>query len=286
MDLEEINKQLEKLMHEQNNTGKADFEGYSPSEMHQILHLTFSPDSPLKLQKLSDSDYKRISLVQQIKYLANLIDRAGAIQLTKKGFLPVKVVADLYEQGFIKDEAIEKEISKLYKETDSISINLTRILIELSGLAKKRKGKLSLTKSSKKILSDDHELLRLILLTFTTKFNWAYYDGYGENQIGQLGYGFSLVLLSKFGNEKQLDSFYANKYFKAFPNLLTLVEPDYTSLEAYTNRCYSLRTFDRFLDYFGLIEIEGERILPGNNNYIKKTSLFDKLIECAPPKSQ
>ena len=282
MDLNDIQRHIDRVMYEQNNRSIPEFEGYSPFEMHQILHFTFGPDSPIKLQKLSDSDYKKIPILNQIKYLTHLIDKNGEIKLTKKGFLPTKIVSELYGQRFLKDEHIEKGISKLYKETDSMTVNLTRILIELAGLTKKRNGKLSLTKTSKKLLEDNEKLLRHILLTFATKFNWAYYDGYGENQIGQLGYGFSLILLSKYGHTKQLDSFYAEKYFKAYPQLLDSIEPTYGTLESYSTRCYSIRTFERFLDYFGLIEID-EKVKGLNSiKYITKTDLFDRLIKCTP----
>ncbi len=280
MDLKDLQNHVDNVMNEQNNRSISEFEGYSPFEMHQILHFTFGSDSPIKLQNLSDSDYQRIPILNQIKYLMNLIDKAGEIKLTNKGFLPTKVVSELYGQGFLKDEHIEKNISKLYKEADSMTVNLTRILMELSGLIKKRKGKLSLTNSSKKILADNYELLRLILLTFATKFNWAYYDGYGENQIGQLGYGFSLILLSKYGQEKRLDSFYAERYFRAYPQLLESIEPTYGTLENYSNRCYSLRTFERFLDYFGLIIIDEEGKGPNSIKYITKTDIYDKLLKC------
>lgn len=122
-------------------------------------------------------------------------------------------------------------------------------------------------------------------MTFATKFNWAYYDGYGENQIGQLGYGFSLILLSKYGQEKQLDSFYAERYFEGYPQLLESIEPDYDTLERYTARCYSIRTFERFLDYFGLITIEEEGKGLDSIKYISKTDLFDRLIKCTPHKA-
>ncbi|MEA2043395.1 MAG: hypothetical protein U9N85_12715 [Bacteroidota bacterium] len=200
--------------------------------------------------------------------------------MTAKGYLPTKIVADIYSQRFIKDDTIESGISKLRKQSDSKSINLTRILIEISGLIKKRKGKISLTKKGKKIYSNNSELLKLILETFGTKFNWAYYDGYGDNQIGQLGFGFSLILLSKYGFEKQLDHFYSNKYFKAFPKLIDNIQPSqFDTTESQVGRCYSLRTFDRFLDYFGLIKIEMANKSWNADKYIIKTELFDKLIK-------
>lgn len=286
MDLKDIQRHLDQEMNEQNNRPIPEFEGYSPFEMHKILHFTFAIDSPLKLHKLSETDYTKIPILNQIKYLTDLIDKNGEIKLTNKGFLPTKIVSDLYSQEFLKDEHIEKGISKLYKETDSMAINLTRILVELSGLIKKRNGKLSLTKSAQIILGDNEELLRQIFLTYTNKFNWSYYDGYGENQIGQLGYGFSLILLSKYGQKKRLDSFYAEKYFIAYPRLLDSVEPNYGTLERYSTNCYSVRTFDRFLDYFGLINIEVERKGLDSIKYISKSDIYDRLIKCTPHNTQ
>lgn len=285
MDLKDLQKRIDKVMNEQNNRMIPDFEGYSPLEMQHILYSTFEADSPVKLLKLSDPDYKKIPILNQINYLANFIDKQGEIKLTSKGFLPTQIVSELYQQGFLKDESIENGISKLYKETDSVTVNLTRILIELTGIAKKRNGKLSLTKASTKILSDNYQLLRLILLTFATKFNWAYYDGYGSNNIGQLGYGFSMILLSKYGQVKRQDSFYAGKYFKAYPLLLGLIEPKYGTLESYSTRCYSLRTFERFLYYFGLVEINKEKKDFDYIKFITKTDLFDRLIKCMPHNS-
>ena len=286
MDLKDIQKHIDKVMDEQNNRSIPEFEGYSPFEMHQILHFTFEPKSPIKIQKLSESDYQMIPILNQIKFVTNLLYKTGEIKLTNKGFLPTKIVSEIYHQGFLEDVHIENGISKLYKESDSMTVNLTRILIELAGLVKKRTGKISLTKNGEKIIRDDFRLLQTILDTFTTKFNWAYYDGYGDNHIGQLGYGFSLILISKYGLENRLDSFYAEKYFKAYPQLLDSIEPNYGTLESYSSRCYSLRTFERFLRYFGLIRIDERGKGLDSKTYITKTNLFDKLINVRPHNSQ
>ena len=211
MNEKDLQKQLDQQMKAQNNRAIADFEGYSPLEMRQIMYDTFGAESPLQLKKATEADYRKVPLLNQVKYLCGLIEQSGELKLTAKGFLPTKIVADIYQQGFMKEMQFEKGISKLYKETDSLTINLTRLLIEIAGLVKKRQGKLSLTKKGTQILADDQELLRLLLLTFATKFNWAYYDGYGENQIGQLGYGFSLILFDLLGNgnSKRLNAAFA-----------------------------------------------------------------------------
>jgi len=286
MDINDIQRHLDQVMYEQNHRSVPEFESYSPYEMHHILHDTFGINSPIQFQSLSESDYQLIPMLNQIKYLLELIDKAGELKLTEKGFLPVKVVAELFQQGFIKDYWVEKGFKKVYKETDVMNINLTRLLVEISGLVKKRNGKLSLTNSSKKILKNNAELLKLIFLTHARKFNWAFYDGFGENHIGQLGYGYSLILLSKYGHEPRPNTFYAEKYFKAYPTLLDSIEPNYDTVERFGTRCYSVRTFERFLEYYGLINREEKKKLIEESFILTKSDLFDKLFLCRPQKKQ
>ncbi len=214
----------------------------------------------------------------------NIIEKEGELKLTAKEYLPTKIVCDIYNKGFIKDEAIERGITKLRKEMDVMPINLTRILAELSKVVKKRNKKSSLTKKGKMQLNDDYELLKNIFQTFGLNFNWAYYDGYGDNEIGQLGFGFSLIMLSKHGSEKHTTNFYAEKYIKAFPDLIEQFEPamHFRTIEEQVFRCYSVRTFERFLNYFGLINLESKNKKWGADTYITKTELFDKLIKILP----
>ena len=140
MDEEGLQKHIDEAIKAQNNRPTPHFEGYSPAEMHQILYYTFGAESQLQLKTATDEDYRRVPILSQVKYLAGLIEESGALKLTAKGFLPTKVVADIYQQGFLKEDHIESGIYKLYKETDAITINLTRILIEMAGLVKKGRG--------------------------------------------------------------------------------------------------------------------------------------------------
>lgn len=92
---EDLQKHLDKLMHEQNNRPLSEFEGYAPLEMHAILQFTNEEISPINFQKLNAADHSKIPLSSQIKYLAYLIKEAGEIKLTKLGFLPTDLVADI-----------------------------------------------------------------------------------------------------------------------------------------------------------------------------------------------
>lgn len=285
MDIRDLQKHINEIMNKQNIREIQDFEGYSPFEMHHILHFTFEPNSPIVLQKLADSDYLKCPMFNLVKYYLNLVKNNGEIKLTAKGFLPTKIVQDIYSQGFLEEYQYSSGISKTYKESDFLTVNLTRILTELAGLTKKRNAKISLTKQGEKIASDNQKLFELIFKTMTQKFNWAYYDYYGTKEIGQFGFGFSLILLSKYGAEKQLDDFYAKKYFKAFPRLLESITPTYGTIEAYAGNCFSLRTFERFLNYFGMVEIERTGKILDRKTFIIKTELFDKLIKVLPHKT-
>lgn len=282
MDLRDLQKHIDQIMNEQNNREIPDFEGYSPFEMHHILHFTFGPNSPIILQKIADSDCTDCPMFNVVKYYLDLVKNLGEIKLTAKGFLPTKIVQEIYSQGFLEEYQFSSGISKLYKETDSLTVNLTRLLAELAGLTKKRNGKLSLTKTGEKMASDNQELFDLIFKTMTQKFSWAFYDGYEDQQIGQFGFGFSLLLLAKYGAEKRLDSFYSGKYFKAFPQFYESITPTYGTIQQYAGNCYSVRTFERFMTYFGLAEIEKERKTLDRKIFIKKTELFDKLIKVRP----
>lgn len=279
MDLEGFQTYLEEEMDKRNNRAIPNFEGYSPIEMHYFLYAPFESNSPIVLQQLDAFEYELSPLFNLVKYYLLIVQKQGEIKLTAKGYLPTKIVLELYNQGFIEEYMFASGISKLCKESDSITINLTKILADLAGLTKKRSGKLSLTKTGEKALSNNQVLFELVFKTLLIKFNWAYYDGYENEDIGQFGVGFSLLLLAKYGDEKRLNEFYSQKYFRAFPYFKESVAPTYGSIEQYVGRCYSVRTFERYLKYLGLITIDGAESILNDKRLIQKADLFDKLIQ-------
>ncbi|TXD51493.1 MULTISPECIES: hypothetical protein [unclassified Polaribacter] len=226
----------------------------------------------IQFVKTKEDIYLNIPIIKQVKFLFDLIRDQKELKLTNKGFLPTKIVAELYKKGYIKDYLIEQGISKLYKETDSPSIHLAKILVELSTLVKKRNNKLSLTKKGIDQIDDYHKLFKTIFETFTTKFNWAYFDGFSNDEVGQSGFGFTLILLEKYGKEYRSPEFYADKYLNAF-NFET--RNDALRFADNPETTYMVRTFRRFLDYFGFIEFENDE----RNSKIRITKTFAELIK-------
>mgnify|MGYP006990009848 CR=1 FL=1 len=275
--LEELQAFLDQQMRLQNSQSRFEFEGYSPLEMQTLLYQPFSSESPLQIKKAAPEDYQQVPVLQNVKVIINHIAASGELKLTQKGFLPVKLVEEVYHQGLMKDEMVEKGFNKVYKETDTIAVRLPRILLDFSGVVKKRNNKLSLTKNGEKVASDDYSLWKLLFESFCTRYNWGYFDGYDNQVVGALGFGFSLILLNKYGMEIRPADFYAEKYLNAFPSLIQQVPySGYGDHIESIFSCYNIRTFKRGFDLFGLTTLTGESFR--KNLQIVNTPNFSKMI--------
>lgn len=215
----------------------------------------------------------QMPMIQLIRYFLRQILAQGEVKLTKIGNLPPTMVKDLYAQKIILDDAIEHGITKLSKESDCISIVLMRSLCELSGLMKVRNNTISLTKKGLGLF-ETGEIFPLIFQTMCFKFNWGYFDGFENPHTGQQGCNLSFFLLSQYGDQFLSINFYAEKYFAIFPELMT--ETRFRDEITASTHCYVLRTFERFLGYFGFVELTGRRL---EERFIKKTLLFDNCIK-------
>ena len=281
--LDEIRRQIEASRIIYNTSPIEDFEGLSPADMRYILYDPFSIDSPFKLKnQIPDNILDQIPIFIQVEYLLNKINDLGEIKLTATGALPTQMVKELYNQGFIKDYGIEKGYTKLFGEASCLPVHLTRILVEISGFAKKKKGKLSLanTWKNKLISKKRQDIFFQLFSTYSLKFNWGYLDSYPSQLTGQLGFAFTLLLVAKYGNIERLDNFYADKYLRAFPKLLPDFNTGYfnNDVNGHFKHCYSYRTFDRFLEYFNLIDSKTEGDFTNKKKFIKKSALFDHII--------
>jgi hypothetical protein len=282
-DMQDLQKQIEREMNALNHRGIADFEGYSAIEMDRLLYDTFGEGSPIELQRSDDDVYAKIPLLNLVRHAAEIISRNGGLKTTTKGNFPRKVVMELYEQGLLKSEYVDDGTVRLSSEEDLTWLHLTRLLMELAKLTNKRGGKLSLTKAAEQNLADNHELLSSLMKAYMTMYNWAYFDNYVGEDSGRIGCGFSLVLVSKYGAEWRQDSFYAKKYYTAFPMLVHDVTEGFLSRERNALGSYSSRTFDHFMRYFGLVTISTEGAFPVRVTSVMKTDIFDALIHCRPP---
>lgn len=283
--MDDIQQYLNKFMERENNRGLAQFERYSPIEIEYLIHYPFEPNSPIALLKGTDSDYDKIPILNQVKYLLNRINETKSIKLTQAGYLPTKLVRVTLDQNFLNLNDPERNFIA-NKELDSPFLHLTMNLMTISGLIKKQNGTISLPAKTKRILDNNEALFRKIFETFVLKYNWAYNTWGNEEKIGQLGFGFTLVLISKYGNIYRPYSFYAQKYFTAFPALLSSVNSLYGSSQEFAYEIYRLRSFTSQNKYFNLFDVQDNEDWKNPKVLVKKSVLFDRLIKCEPHKER
>jgi hypothetical protein len=243
-----------------------DFDGLSPVQMDNLLHGEFRHG----VVQINDSEavYDQVPLVRMIELFLSMIDPAKGVKLTPAGYLPVAVVKALYTDAPVKDDAIESGITKLRLEAECETVHLTRIISELAGYVRKQHGRLFLTRKGKAFRKQPAVLTTLLTL-FGGKFNLGYLDGYESPSIAQVGYRYSLYLLSEYGAEKRPETFYAEKYFRAFPQLCSNDSGRDASF-------YGLRTFPRFFRYFGFLTESEPFPRPRS---IQKTDLMDQFVD-------
>jgi len=279
----DIYKQIEAEVLLRNNSPIADFENLSPVNFHYILYDTYNENSPVHFQKnINDETLDKVSLFRVVEDFIRIIDREKFIKLTPLGALPKKVMVELYDKKFIYDELIESGITKLWKEQDCIAILSTKIVTEIAGITKKANGRMTLTKKGTTFLKLENRqaFFELFISTFADKFNWGFNDGYPEKPIGQIGWTFTIYLLEKYGQEFKNESFYAEKYLKAIPDFLKEFENDgfRTPKKQYLS-CYSVRTFERFLEWFGIVEVDRKDTTKWTSDLnIKATNIFTKIF--------
>ena len=279
----DIYKQIEAEVLLRNNSPIADFENLSPTNFHYILYDTYNENSPVHFHKHIDNEtLDKVSLFRVVEDFIRIIEREKFIKLTPLGALPKKVMVELYDKKYIYDELIEIGITKLWKEQDCIAILSTKIVTEIAGITKRRNGKMTLTNKGTTFLKLENRqaFFELFITTFADKFNWSFNDGYPEKPIGQIGWTFTIYLLEKYGKHFQSESFYAEKYLKALPDFLNEFETNgYRPQNELFASCYGVRTFQRFLEWFGIVETDREiRKMSHEKLKIKATDILTKIF--------
>lgn len=263
-----------------------DLEGYAMADMFEIMNGNlWKEDSIVRTKKVSNAELQNVPIMKQAEYLINLLLAESKIKLTATEALPPKHVKAMHALG-VPDIV---DVSIRY-EADSITVQLVRILMGASKLVMITKGIMTLTMMGQAVAHNKQKLFEMLLTGMTTEFNFGYFDMFDSDNAAGFGNGFSLILLSKYGDKERETIFYSDKYYAAFPDMLeefTKENTDYPEdIPYYAEYCYFSRTFKRYMEYFGLVTIRKERKLHASNEktFIKKTPLFDKIIEIRAPK--
>jgi hypothetical protein len=262
-----------------NNTPLPECEGFTPLQMHKIIYYPFDEDCPIKINRLNKEIL--ISEIPILKIVLELllILKTKKIKLTQKGNLPLKVIKDIYAKNHLPEKWIESGIVKVRTETDWIVIHNIKIVLTLAGFLRKQYGYLLLTKKCESLLMGEEysEIFYEFLRVFTLQFNWAYNDRYDDEELGQLGFLYSLYLINKYGKEENDVKYYTDLYFLAFPSFVEYDNENRSMKES----AFHTRFISRFAVWFGFAEeeiIKGKKFLELEIK-IKRTKLLEQLLE-------
>lgn len=184
-----------------NNAPRDDFEGLSPVQMNRLLYNFLGPASPVKVKEnLTEADLEAIPLLYFIRRLMkSLSDKE--IKFTPKGNLPGKLVKEYYATVRLPDEFVETGITRIRGEDDYEPAQLTKHLPILTGWAKKRNGKLSLTKKGRAALElPPATFFEEVFFTHARKFNTAYFHGFEGGDRLQFFFPYLVYLLLHRGH--------------------------------------------------------------------------------------
>jgi hypothetical protein len=283
MNIIKLHQELSRQSEKRNKTPLEDFDGFSPEEMYQILYFPFGENCPIKLRSEFNHDILATSpLMNIVMELLKNIENDG-MKLTARGYLPPKVIREIYNKNYLPDATIESGISSLRTEQNWIAIHTTKIVLKLAGIIRQSKGKLFLTKKYGQLFKEnDHASIFLRFLeSFAMKFNWGYNDRYESDELGQLGFLFMLHLINKYGENFREIGFYTTKYLKAFPMFASQERYDNSSLGInWSERGICTRFFDRFANWFGFIEISDRKskFALNRDDSTRRTDLLNQLI--------
>ena len=267
-----------------NRTPLKEFDGLTSEEMYHIIYDPFSEQSPVKFyQELTPAQLQQSPIFNIALDLLFYIYEQDGLKLTPKGNLQRKVMKELYAKKYLLDEFIESGIGSIRTEQDWMALHNTKIVLELAGIIRPNKGKLRLVNKWKRKLEKQEfsTIFMQFFKSYTTEFNWAYNDGYENEETGHVGFLFLLNLVKKYGQNFRDVHFYTEKYFRAFPMLafednLFGVDGRYNSGES----AVIIRFFERFAERFGFVEIKTNSIKPyfKREKEIRKTKLLDDFI--------
>lgn len=249
---------LDQQMAERNRRAMDDFVGLSPEQMNIVLYTPFeAPPLATLEQRLPATVEAPIQALFQI--IADAAADKG-IKLTARGNLPLKLVKAAGAWLLAAEGTPVRRIGGISTEQDVDDFHCTRLVAELAGLLRKSRGYLYLTRRAEKMLAanDGATLYRHLFETWTTKFNWAYRDGFGDLRLIQHSFGFTLHLLREYGDRWQPTAVYEDAFLRAFPMVLNEAEEVGTSFlspERCVRSAWSSRSLTGFGYLFGLVQI-------------------------------
>lgn len=284
--LEEANALAHEITARRNSAPLEEFSGLSPDIMFRFFHFPF--DSPGLVSFAEDFTAPRESTVMQLfTFLGEALGAEG-LRATEKGNLPRDVCKEAHRRFGASCPCDSPSTSRFFKMTSEpnfFELNFVRLLAGQAGLLRKHRGRFLLTAKGREAVDDatGSRAFGELFRAAARKINWGYFDRYPTYGIIQLGFLYSLLMLSRHGDHFRPETFYGKLFLRAFPAVLDEAPLNhYCTPQEDVIRCHGLRTFSRFTLLFGMAEAKSEgranRLSPLE---VKKTPALEDFVRFA-----
>lgn len=281
--LDEANAFLSQHTQQRNQAPIDDFHGLSSEQMHRLLHFPFDTPQLFSIASAPVSN-PQAPILSLFKLLAGAIGDDG-LKATATGNLPRNFCRES-AKAYLGEEEYQRwsRYGEIKSEPEFREMHVTRLVGELAGLITKYKGKFILGKECRKLLAEQGQagIYPRLFRSFVREYNWAYLGRLVEVPFIQQSFLFSLHLLGRYGGEWQTSIFYEDNFLRAFPNLLSQVQPfgSYYSPEKVVRLAYSTRCLERFAQFMGLVETERTGTDRSSEEFrVRKLPLLDQVVQ-------
>lgn len=201
---DEINSELAKLSRAHNTRPREEFQGLSPEQMIRLLYREWdSPDSGMQCREdltLDEADTAEIFHNARV-FLTALQHEKGVKATAVAGNLNRKFVLAMVEtmrwpEGYTEELWF---FNKVLNEEDVDHLHVLRIVLDIAGLIRRRKGRFLITKKGSTLLGEAKAgvLYTTLFRAYFTEFNLGYSDRIEEYPEVQQTIRYSLYVLGK-----------------------------------------------------------------------------------------
>jgi hypothetical protein len=258
------------------------YSGLSAVQFSNLVKKFDSENSVVRIAPYFSEDVlDTIPLFVLLEEYLKIAERDKGLGLTGLGYVKRKPLVELYEKKYIPVPEIEKGLWTLRGESEWPAAGMLHDITLFEGWLRKYRGKLVITKKGKDLLRGSRSGFFRVFLKWFLVNSWPKTDLYPENRAIEGLVPYTFYLLHKFGGEPRISGFYADRFLEAYPSAIREVDvSEFSTPEERFSTIYSLRTFERFLGWLGLVSIKNrsEKLLD-SEQLIRTTPLFNKVFD-------
>jgi hypothetical protein len=280
--IDELNAALEAAIARQNRRPQAELGGLSPEQVHGLVMSDWhGPESAIRLdESIGLDELEPARTLHDARLILTMFAERGTVRATARGNLPrafVHEFRDRMREPAVRREELPPEPRAL-NEADVFRLFLPRVLLEVAGLIKRRKGDFSRTRRGEQLSTGERagELFSILVRTAFRRLDLEFMDWFGPAPAFQRHIGYTLYAFGRVGADWRKLEELADRL--VLPGVRPLLPPNrYFDPAAFLLQSRFLRP----LQQFGLAE---KRASPGESDELgqhleyRKSPLFDRVL--------